>query len=62
MYIYQEVYRLVMNIPSIQMIKTLKISEETHARLLNHGKMGETFEDVIIKLLEHYEKTHKLQK
>lgn len=41
------------------MVKTLKISEETHARLANHGKIGETFEDVIIKLLDHYEKDHK---
>ena len=34
----------------IQMIKTLKIREDTHARLANHRKLGEIFEDVIIKL------------
>jgi len=43
-----------MNIPGI-MVKTLKISDETHARLSKIGVFGETFEDIIIKLLDSYE-------
>jgi predicted CopG family antitoxin len=37
------------------MVKTIKISDEIHSRLLKVGSMGETFEDVIIKLLDFYE-------
>ena len=44
----------------IRMVKTLKISDETHRRLAKHGTIGQTFEDVIKKLLDYYEKTgHK---
>ena len=44
-----------MDIPGI-LVKTLKISEDTHARLAKVGTMGDTFEDVIKKLLDYYEK------
>jgi len=37
------------------LVKTLKISEETHSRLSKLGNIGETFEDVIKKLLDYYE-------
>lgn len=33
------------------MKKTLKISEETHKRLKNLGSKGETFDDIIRRLL-----------
>ena len=44
-----------MDTPSI-MVKTLKISDETHRRLSKYGSITETYEDVIIKLLDYYEK------
>ena len=47
-----------MDIPDI-MVKTLKISDETHRRLSKHGNITETYEDVIIKLLDFYEKNKK---
>ena len=34
------------------MKKTIKIEEETHKRLEEHGVKGETFDDIISKLLE----------
>ena len=43
-----------MNIPSI-LVKTLKISNETHKRLAKVGTFGDTFEDIIKKLLDEYE-------
>lgn len=37
------------------MIKHIKISEETHEKLTSMGKKGETYDDIISRLLEHYE-------
>ena len=34
------------------MVKTIKVSEETHMRLGNRVKFGYTLEDVIIELLD----------
>jgi hypothetical protein len=50
-----------MNIPGI-MVKTLKISDATHARLSKVGVFGETFEDIIIKLLDDYEARKRKEK
>ncbi len=44
------------------MVKTIKISEDIHTRLLKVGSMGETFEDVIERLLDFYESKGKSQK
>lgn len=41
------------------MVKTIKISDDIHSRLLKVGSMGETFEDVIRKLLDFYESKTK---
>ena len=41
------------------MVKTIKISDDIHSRLLKVGSMGETFEDVIRKLLDFYESKNK---
>jgi predicted CopG family antitoxin len=41
------------------MVKTIKISDDIHSRLLKVGSMGETFEDVIKKLLDFYENKAK---
>jgi hypothetical protein len=35
---------------------TISLSPETRERIKQHGKLGETHEDVIIKLLNFYEK------
>ena len=43
----------------MSMVKTIKISDDIHSRLLKIGSMGETFEDVIIKLLDFYESKNK---
>ena len=37
------------------MVKTIKLDEEVHSRLAKHGSIGETFQAVIIKLLDYYE-------
>jgi predicted CopG family antitoxin len=47
-----------MDIPNT-LVKTLKISDGTHARLSKLGSIGETYEDVIKKLLDLYEKNKK---
>jgi hypothetical protein len=45
------------------LVKTLKISNETHARLSKLGNIGQTFEDVIKSLLdEHDEKVRDEEK
>jgi predicted CopG family antitoxin len=43
----------------ISMVKTIKISDDIHSRLLKIGSMGETFEDVIERLLVFYENNKK---
>ncbi len=39
------------------LVKTIKIDDNVHARLAKHGTIGETFQDVIVKLLDYYEKS-----
>jgi len=34
---------------------TIKLSKATQKRLREHGKMGDSFEDVLIKLLDDHE-------
>lgn len=34
-------------------MKTIKIKEETHKKLLEIGKKGETFDDVFNRLMEN---------
>ena len=41
------------------MVKTMKISDETHARLSKLGSVSKTYEDVIIDLLDFWDKEHK---
>jgi len=36
--------------------KNIKIYEETHARLRSHGNMGESFDDLINRILDDWEK------
>ena len=36
----------------ITMLKTIKIKEKTHKRLLNLGKKGESFDDIINRLID----------
>jgi predicted CopG family antitoxin len=41
------------------MTKTMKIRDETHRKLASMGAFGETFDDVISRLLDVYDKYHK---
>ena len=34
------------------MVKTLKIEDSTHARLKEHGRFGESFDDLLNRLLD----------
>jgi len=43
------------------MVKTIKISDEIHARLSKHGCIGETYEDVIERLLDFYDSKGRQQ-
>ncbi len=40
-------------------LKTLKIKEDTHSGLVELGKKGESFDDVINMLIEFYKKSKK---
>ena len=40
------------------MLKTIKIKEETHKKLINIGKKGETFDDIFNRLLLIYEEKY----
>jgi len=42
-------------------LKTLKIREETHARLVSHGKWKETIDQIIARLLDEVERKHAEQ-
>ena len=48
-----------MNTLTLRIMKTIKITNETHARLLKHGNMDDSFDDGINRPVDHYEKTHK---
>jgi hypothetical protein len=37
-------------------IKTVKISEKTHAELTKLGVMSETYDDLIARLVDHFKK------
>ena len=41
-------------------IKTIKLDEKVHTRLLKHRTIKETYQDVIIKLLDFYEERNKI--
>ena len=35
-----------------ELVKTLKISEATHDRLKKHGKFGDSFDDILNRLMD----------
>lgn len=41
-------------------MKTIKIKDEIHGKLLNIGKKGETFGDIIERLIKNEELTYKI--
>ena len=43
----------------INMVKTIKISEETHTELNNIGVRGESFEDIVKRLIKVYKENKK---
>jgi predicted CopG family antitoxin len=40
---------------SKELVKTLKINEDTHERLKKHGKFGDSFDDVLNRLMDAVE-------
>ena len=44
------------------MIKTIRLSEDTHTRLNKLGRRGETYEDIIVRLLDKFEENTKSDK
>lgn len=48
-----------MNIDLDKEMKTLRVSEETHSELVKLGGYNDTMEDIIKRLLEHYQKSKK---
>ena len=42
------------------MVKTLKLEDKTHARLKGQGNVGDTFDDVINRLIDNATKEHVL--
>jgi predicted CopG family antitoxin len=46
----------------VNLVKTLKISDETHSRLAKLGSVGQTFEDVIKLLLDEHDELVKSKK
>ena len=51
--------RLPSNIDMLQKLKQIKIKDETYDELKQLGKMQETSDDVIRRILEHYKRTAK---
>ncbi|MDO5851935.1 MAG: hypothetical protein Q4Q23_05560 [Methanobacteriaceae archaeon] len=43
------------------MTKTIKVDEKTHKRLQDAGSKGETFQDIINKILDKSERTDGLE-
>jgi hypothetical protein len=43
-------------------IKSVRISEQTHTRLLNQGNMGESFDTLINRLLDQLESCENAEK
>jgi predicted CopG family antitoxin len=43
----------------LRVLKQIKIRDETYDQLKELGKMGETFDAVITKILDHYKRTAK---
>jgi predicted CopG family antitoxin len=43
----------------LPMARTIKISDETHKSLMSIGGKGETFDDVIKRLIDSYKKSAK---
>ena len=41
------------------MAKTIKLDDHVHKRLSKHGNIGQTFQDVIVMLLDYYDQNHK---
>ncbi len=40
----------------VSKLKTIKIKEETHKRLSELGKKGDSFDDLINMLIDHFKK------
>jgi hypothetical protein len=38
-----------------EMVKLIKVKDETHKRLAKLGSFGDSFDDIVQKLLDYYE-------
>lgn len=47
---------------SEQLTKLIKLRDETYDRLLEHGKMQETFDSLINRILDNFEGKDKVSK
>ena len=43
----------------LSMVKTIKLSEETHAGLNSVGYRGESFDDIVARLIKFYKEHSK---
>jgi predicted CopG family antitoxin len=44
---------------TISMVKTIKLSEETHSELNSVGLRGESFDEIVARLIKFYKEKHK---
>jgi hypothetical protein len=44
---------------ALELVRSLKVSDDTHARLSKHGKYGESMDKIIAKILDFYEGKNK---
>jgi len=40
-------------------ITTIQLKVETRDKLMKHGYKGDTYDDILIKLMEYYDMMHK---
>ena len=43
----------------VERLKTIKIKEQTHRKLADLGKKGDSFDDLINMLINHFKKNNK---
>lgn len=49
-----------MNENKSNLVKTIKLEDDVHARLAKYGtSIGETFQDVIVRLMDFWDAGHK---
>lgn len=57
-YIFYHVAKLLVK---ADLVKTLKVSKRNHKRLTRIGQWGEPMDNILGRILDSYEKIHKLE-